>query len=317
MNRWTLWGTCRKWLSRLVYLTIAKIRRFEPDRALLICADPRGGSTWLTEAIAQLPGTSILWEPLHLTPVPFFREAGLGWQQHIPREADWPEARHAFQRLFSGKLLNGWLLSQSSITRHLRAQQLIVKFCRANGLLPWLTQNFAFRYAPLHLVRHPCAVVASQLKHGAWDATRTKFVIPRGRYSEAFDPYRAFTEKLTSREEILVAQWCVSNKFLLDVPLSERQWIGLTYEELVQNREAQLAKIEQAWGLYLPETARRQLTQPSVTSMTNRRELADSERTQAWRNAFSAEQLQRMQGVLDAFGITLYRTDDVNPQHPY
>ncbi|MGZ8223842.1 MAG: hypothetical protein ACXW0H_01895, partial [Methylobacter sp.] len=150
----------------------------DPSGQFVIFSDPRGGSTWLTEIIATIPGTEILWEPLHLARVPEFAKLSFAWRQHIPEDQEWEDAYVLFNKLFSGRLLNHWICSQTTPLRLQKAESLIVKFCRANALIPWLTKQFSFHHAPVYMIRHPFSVVASQLEWGAWDDAFTGFHIP-------------------------------------------------------------------------------------------------------------------------------------------
>lgn len=95
-----------------------------------------------------------------------FRDLGFSWRQRIDEGTQWDEARAAFERTFRGRTLNLWSCT-SDLGDYLRAERLVVKLCRANGALPWLTEAFDFRYAPIYLVRHPFAVAASQVKWGS------------------------------------------------------------------------------------------------------------------------------------------------------
>lgn len=125
---------------------LAKRNDFDPRDALLVFSDPRGGSTWITEMIQQIPRTAVVWEPLHLRYTDAFRELGFTWRQYIPEHAEWEEARAAFERVLRGQILNEKLGSASSIKEFAQADQLIVKLCRGNALLPWLVRQFEFRH---------------------------------------------------------------------------------------------------------------------------------------------------------------------------
>src|SRR6185312_3597014 len=45
-----------------------------------------------------------------------------------------------------------------------KSQYFVIKDVNSNMLLPWITSNFPIR--PIYVVRHPCAVIASQLEYG-------------------------------------------------------------------------------------------------------------------------------------------------------
>src|SRR5690606_852588 len=140
----------------------------KPLEHFLIFSDPRGGSTWLMQIVKQVTNKPILWEPLHVKNVPELQKIGFGWRQYIPEQANWTEAKEFFDKLFKGKILNPWIMQQTTKQELLQADQLVVKFCRGNALMPYLTSTYSFKYKPIFMVRHPFAVVASQMKHGGW-----------------------------------------------------------------------------------------------------------------------------------------------------
>lgn len=80
--------------------------QFETSKHVLLFSDPRGGSTWLAEVLCKATQKPMIFEPLHLKNVSKVREIGFGWRQHIPEDADWPEAKSFFQNLFSKKIIN-------------------------------------------------------------------------------------------------------------------------------------------------------------------------------------------------------------------
>lgn len=43
---------------------VALFKRFQPEQALVIFSDPRGGSTWVSEVVNEVPRPFVYWEPL-------------------------------------------------------------------------------------------------------------------------------------------------------------------------------------------------------------------------------------------------------------
>jgi hypothetical protein len=135
-------------------------KRFKPEDQILIFSDPRGGSTWLAEMINTIPNSAILWEPLHLKYMTDFKKLGFSWRQFIPEKEEWNEAKKAFDKVLSGKVLNEWTLLKTDIETYKEADKLIVKICRGNALLPWIVNQYNFKYKPIYLIRNPFAVVS-------------------------------------------------------------------------------------------------------------------------------------------------------------
>lgn len=240
-------------VTKVFFWLLCKHNNFIPEENFLISAYPRGGSTWLSEIIHQIPRTAILYEPLDLRYTTQFRDLGFYWHQYIPENQTWPEAEKVFVRLFSGKFLRGQLYYQSTLASWLTANRLVIKFILANALLPWLTRRYNFSFAPIYLIRHPFAIVASQLKHPGWkDAKMAEFKIPQGRYNEIYLNHRDFFSTLRSKEEILTAQWCVVNSIPLHNPRNNVSWITVHYEHLLLDPDTELKKIFGRWGMEMP-----------------------------------------------------------------
>src|SRR5690606_8614167 len=133
----------RDWLT-VQYLRLARVIRFDPNKARIICGDPRGGTTWLAQLLNQLPGSALIWEPLAVSEVREVNALNFQWRQFIPQNESWPEARALMERILSGRLLSPYLCQQTTPGQFRHASHLLIKFCRANQLLPWLTKQFNF-----------------------------------------------------------------------------------------------------------------------------------------------------------------------------
>ena len=76
----------RKKVRRELLFYILKHKRFKLHNAILLFSDPRGGSTWLMEALSQLPRTIPNREPLQGYNGVVPKEFGFGWYPLIPIE---------------------------------------------------------------------------------------------------------------------------------------------------------------------------------------------------------------------------------------
>src|SRR5690606_10339837 len=99
----------------------------KPLEHYMIFSDPRGGSTWLMEIVKQVTEKPILWEPLHINKVAELKELGFGWRQFIPENTNWVEANEFFNQLFKGKILNSWIMQQTSKRELQQTEQFIIK----------------------------------------------------------------------------------------------------------------------------------------------------------------------------------------------
>lgn len=306
-----------KWLE-WQYTHLACQTAFDPSHALVVSGDPRGGTTWLAEMLQQLPKTALLWEPLVPTRVLEFGRLGFAWRQYIPETESWPEAHEAFRMLFAGKLLNSYLCRSTTPTEIRSANHLLVKFCRANQLLPWLTVQFQFKYAPIYLVRHPCAVVASQLKKGGWDHVTPQFIIPKGRYSSFYSEHAEFLASVDTIEKRLAATWCLCNQVPLRHPSNNVRWITITYESLLQDGEKELKRISERWGIEFPDALYASVFSASTTTVKGSPIENGNAQGQLsyWKKRLSKKQTEDIFSVLRYFGVDLYGPDEL-PQYNF
>lgn len=305
------------WL-RLQYRRLARHSYFDPARALVISGDPRGGTTWLAETLSFLPGTALLWEPLAISQVEKFKRLGFSWRQYIPENEQWPEARKAFTELFSGKLLSPYLCRSTSPAQIRDAQFLLVKFCRASQLLPWLTREYQFINCPIYLVRHPCAVVASQLRQGGWNRVKPELKSPRGSYKFFYDEHEDFFRTIDTVEKRMAAIWCLCNGIPLNHSENNKRWITITYESLLSDPESQFRRIEQRWNVAFPDSVYQNVTKPSTSTVAGSPvEFGKkTEQLRYWKKHLTDKQIENILGTLEYFNIRLYNYSEY-PQIEY
>lgn len=200
------------------------------SRNIIITGSPRSGTTWLAELLQSEEKSFLLFEPLSLRNTKF-KEIGFDWRQHIPLDKEWSEAEETFRKLFEGKYITNWMLSHSDKSSILKADHFILKFVRANLLLPWLAKKFETERKPIFIIRNPIEVVRSQMENN-WQHIPGSFLLPNSKFSENY--YLQFQEILNSIKtpsEHLTARWCLDNYYLVNFP-DQNKWITVNYNEL-------------------------------------------------------------------------------------
>jgi len=288
-------------------LRIALLRRilagrFDRDRALVVASSPRSGSTLLAQVFAAAPGVCSLFEPLNLTEVPEAAAANCSWRTYRDLDAEWPEGREFFTRVFEGKTVNQWVSREIPIRSAGKTDKLLVKFVRANRLLPWLCHNFALP-APIFLMRHPCAVIASQLKFGWANAQRP--AAPE--YIQPFPAFQRLLDRTQTDVEYLAASWVLDQLPPLMQP-PPHPWNIVTYEQLVLDPESTIAHLIRAWDLDITiETALDRIQRPS--SVVSKSGISGLE---GWKKQLSPEQIARVLEIVRGFGLTFY-SESIEP----
>ncbi len=299
--------------QKISYSLIAHKVDFNPENTITLFSDPRGGSTWLTEAIATIDNTAVLWEPLAITHNKGIFNLKFGWRQYIPENEQWEAASLEFKKILQGKGLNHWTGYFSSAHEFVKAEELIVKFCRGNALLPWFVKQFNLKYLPIYLIRHPFAVISSQMKQGGWNGTSAFFEIPSSPFNEIYSVHKLFLDSLKTKEEVLLATWCITNKEVLNNPNNNQSWVTVTYEELLLYPEDVVKQIFRRWDRSIPFKLLSQLKTQSSTTIDGSNVNNSISQLSSWKKYFDETQIDKMQSVLDYFEITLYSKESIVP----
>jgi hypothetical protein len=246
--------------------------------------------------LEAIPHSSFLFEPLHLTEVPEAKKAGFDWCHYLPPAAAWPSGEEYLERVFTGKVINRWTAREIRMCDAPKAKRLVIKFVRANRLLPWICSRFPIK-KPILLIRHPCAVVSSQMKYG-W-AGHLPPVAPE--YLEAFPAFKEVIERTQNDYEYLAAKWAMDQLpcLIAEQPLP---WMVITYEELVLHPEETLKKIARQWDLPIDlSKAVAKLNRP--TSVVSKVGISGLD---GWKKSLSNEQIDNIMRVVYGFGFDFY-----------
>ena len=152
------------------------------------------------------------------------------------------------------------------------------------------------------MIRHPFAVAASQLNHEAWGYDFQPFEIPSSPFNDFYKPHESFLKSLKTKEEQLTALWCMTNNVVLHHPQNDQSWISINYEDLILNPQSSFQKIFNIWNLEIPPMLYKKMQLPSSTTVGKKQ--IQAERLLAdWQQKLSKTQIDRLQNVLDHFGI--------------
>lgn len=282
--------------ARVWFLKVYLAGKYDENEVLIIASSPRSGSTLLGEVMGRLDGAAGLFEPLHLLHVPAAQRAGFITRTYVRPNAEWPEGEAFLRSVFKGDVVNSWTSRDMTVAHAFKSRFLIVKFVRATRLLPWLCTQFPLR-PPVLLIRHPCAVVASQLRYG-WENT------PRPEepdFLDEFPEFRAALQKTETVEEFLAAQWALDQLPALMAP-APHAWVTVTYEALLAQPRAVLGKILNAWGKSADiDTLIAGLMVPSSVVSSS-----GMSGTAGWKKQLSESQVSKILKVVESFGITFY-----------
>jgi len=275
---------------------------FNEKSVLILTSSPRSGSTLLGQVLDEIPDTCPLFEPLQLTYVPEAKQAGFSWRTYVHPMTNWNEGFSFFKRIFEGRVINRWTSIEMSFIKAISAKRMVIKFVRANRILPWLCQNFAL-CPPILLLRHPCAVVASQISYGEIWQNIERPEIPN--YIKDFPRFIKIIEEANSELEFLTIIWVLDQLPPLLTP-HPTPWFIVTYEELVLRPEQTIARITDKWDVEINvDNALLKLKKPSMVVSKSGISGVDG-----WKKKLSQEQISTILNIVESFGLSFYSNRD-------
>lgn len=291
------------------------------SNSYIITGMPRGGTTWMAEVLNTIPNSLYLHEPLKKGRIKAFDDIGFDWHQYIPENAEWPEAQKLFKQLLNGQILNPALIERTAnMGKILATEHFVIKFVRLNRMLPWLMKNFPGINPPVYIIRHPCAIVYSQLNHGAWDYARQisypyKLKMPCTKFGGFYSTVYEKIGKIRSIEQHLALSWCLDALPLFH-EYNNKKWITVSYEQAVQNKSNFIEKLFQRLNLSVDAATVSKLNAPSSsTQKINPLRLNPQEQITKWMTKLSKRQKDDIQEILDLLSIDFYSVTSPEPDY--
>ena len=308
------------------------------EKTVVIAGSGRSGTTWVQDTVAEANGLRTLFEPLNPAGVPVARKFAY---KYLHADADNCELELFLGDVFSGAHQSLWanyrirpsgfnlfkvglspaIHNVRKLTRHYLKyrvsgrQGVIIKFIRANLLLPWIVRQF---HVPLLFVtRHPCAVIASRLKLGGnvWVSQQELdcYRLSPDVVKLVLDEFDVDINGSFSPVAALACVWCIENL----LPL---KWAGdagymvTAYEKLVIDDENEWKRVISGLGLsQVPEIAHRAQPSQQVSSEMKGKVFSGSHMGK-WRQVLTDEQMSEVSSILDQFSCTLYSVEEDFPK---
>lgn len=293
------------------------------EHTVVLTGSPRSGTSWLLEMIERATGARRIWEPFFQQQQPVDeRNFGLGSRPYLRPATDRTDLECRLANLFTGHGVSPGSATGANpygrveMGRRLScAPATVVKFCRAQRLLPWLLDRF--HIPAVLLIRHPLAVVSSQLEHPSWSHDRVEDTHPImcDRIRRDYPELAAWSEQLDRPEERLAATWT------FDYLVSLANWSKIeglmlvTYESLVQAPVEALTEILAHLGLS-GDAAKSDSRLPSASTRTSSNVAQGRDPLATWRRRLDEGQIRRILAVIERFGFEIYdRALVARPSH--
>lgn len=280
----------------------------------VITGSPRSGTTWLLEMVEAATGARRIWEPFWSPDGdPDHRNFGLGWRPYLSPDSEAPHLQQWLGRVFAGRGVTR--RSMTGVHEYGRlevgirtalAPATVAKFCRAQRLLPWLTNRFDVPVALL--IRNPLAVVASQLEHPGWSREEIAHAHPvlcdgiRRDYPEL----AAYAESLEHPTEKLAATWAFDHLVPLERWSMMDRVVLVPYELVVVDPPLWTRRVSRSLGLEIRSDAGGRSATPSATARPGSHVVEGKDPRMTWRKRLTRQQVGRVLAVCDTFGIDVY-----------
>jgi hypothetical protein len=318
--------------------SMTDVRTDRPSSPVVLLGSARSGTTWLQDGLAQANALRTIFEPLHpegdkraesfahayLTPEDqslglsdFLSEAFTGSGLRL-----WRDLRVNPAHIYKLQSPIGYAAQAFYIYRGLRRylparnRPIITKMIRGNLLGGWLVARMRAR--TLLLVRHPCAVVSSQLRvnPSAWHDHHellNRYLANERLVDEHLGKIREHLVRLSEPSDVHAALWCIENAIPCATAIEDGVGVAY-YERLLANDHEEWSKVIDC--LALDEIPSRRISSaPSQQAASDmKRSTFGTDRIGRWRDRLERNQIERIHAILARFEVENYSTDDPMPR---
>lgn len=310
-------------IRRLLRRAKARLIRFTPEHPpVLVFGLRRGGSTMVSDAVSANRGVWFANEPYAMFPArPGFAEKSR--RLFVPPHSHFfalTEAEQETFATFTHDLLRADIRSMGT-ARHtlpgLKANRTCLKILNTPWMLPWFAAETGAHI--IATIRHPGAQARSVMRQN-WGYPLEAYLARPDALAHVFSPEqcRAAQEIWDSEDPWArgVLDWVITSHPLRHA--EGGQVYKVTYEEVVQAPERFIDEVLIGkCGLGDRDAMLSAILRPSGSSAMNTAAATQSiaardvERiVNGWRDKCSAAELATGQGILDQFGVSVYRFDD-------
>ncbi|MCS3672818.1 hypothetical protein GGP66_000222 [Salinibacter ruber] len=254
---------------------------------------------------------------------------GFSWRMYLEPDADAPRQRAYLNTILAGQLgiSPAWYFEADTrpaqLAEHATRNQLVVKFCRLNRMLHWFCQQFDVG-GPVFIVRHPCAVVASMLRHEAWDEddmrgrSRAEHALHGGPLPDSLqDVFGPVLERIETRVEVLATMWCLDHYVpLVHHATGTNPWVLVPYERMVTRGREELRRITKALDVEMTTEMRDQLDEPSQSVKDQLHQGAERQLSK-WRRRLSGRQVDEVLSIVREVGLDAAYPRDLEPNYDW
>jgi hypothetical protein len=257
----------------------------------------RSGTSWISEVINSDNGFRIIHEPLRPDRL---RVTSVFRPRHYLRPDDRdPRYTTAMAAIVDGRIRSVWT---DKYNRKLLPKRRLVREVRGNLLVPWIHRRFPEMPMVL-LLRHPCAVVTSQLKwEGEWPIFLERFLSEGDLVEDLLGP---LVDKISAAETEFdkhMFAWCIENVVPLRL-LDPGEIHVAFYERFCVDPASELDRLLSFLGQSVNDRALTRLRNPSNSSRKDSAVVRGEDLVRSWQRAVTKRQVRRALEILELFGL--------------
>lgn len=248
-------------------------------------------------------------EPLHPSRTGDDRLAG--WFRYArPGDEDEAMAR-AFDPVFAGQESPARAWNRSAWHRWLPGYRVAVKDVAALMAAEWLAE----RYDPqvVFVVRHPCAVILSELQQGTPAEQSLATVLAQEKLvADHLAAYASSLERAGSEIEKLAAVWAARHRVVANGLQRHPEWQVVYYEDLCADPLVQFRRLFADLDLRWSNALAAYVTGHSETDEVGMYATRKVSRRQIdkWKALMSTKDIERVRHITRALGIPFYQDQD-------
>ncbi|MCP5005002.1 MAG: sulfotransferase domain-containing protein [Planctomycetes bacterium] len=303
-------------MYEIIYATRCVVRNLkvnpnpDPLASVILSGSGRSGTTWIADIINYKMDYRSMFEPFHPHNVSV-------WQIFKPKIYFSPKRNdNSYKRvlriILTGNIRDSWIDKYDKHGTKTIYRKRLLKCIFGNLLLKGIYLLYPGMPIIL-LLRHPCAVVSSQLEiDGNWGCL-SEYFAQEDLVRDFLLPFKKAAQNVHNRFEELVFIWCIQNY----VPLKqfERDEIHLIfYENFCKYPNQEIERLFKFLGQQYDDRVIEKIKTSSKTSWRkDSAALTSDHLINSWRERVTKKQLKRTIEIMDFFGLDKIYSENSMP----
>lgn len=305
---------------------------------IFIFSTPRSGTSLLGELIITQPKIKFIAEPLNKNVNNnFYYEYLIKYfQSNITNrwiKLSESKKKHMYNYindLSNSKILGGrkyhfYSHFNDLITHSFITDRSVFKILSANPLINWFENEFNIDI--ILLFRHPIPTCLSQIRNN-WNINielyMNSIVYKRSYLNQEIIDFINFKNYNSSKLEKFVINWCLDMLPLKNYIENNKNYILLTYEDLIINTKKAINFLGDNLDLNKKKRMYKRIQQPSISSnkstdktVNNIMKKNKKHLINKWKNSVSYEEEKNVFEILEKFDIDIYELNNFMPKKDY